>query len=149
MRRYALLLCLQIEVIEKCYNSVNSICNCYLSTGLCHRNRYSMGREIRSKVISSIIGLNDILHNVQTILCVYHMYHVDYSYQAEHEKSQLTTNLKESQEGLEKTRQELDAQHARVSHLLGHISALVKLHDQENPSQVRRLLLDCLENLLC
>ncbi|XP_063597022.1 protein bicaudal D-like isoform X1 [Penaeus indicus] len=56
--------------------------------------------------------------------------------EAEHEKSQLTTNLKESQEGLEKTRQELDAQHARVSHLLGHISALVKLHDQENPSQM-------------
>ncbi|XP_042874742.1 protein bicaudal D-like [Penaeus japonicus] len=56
--------------------------------------------------------------------------------EAEHEKSQLTTNLKESQEGLEKTRQELDAQHARVSHLLGHISALVKLHDQENPNQM-------------
>ncbi|XP_069954503.1 protein bicaudal D [Cherax quadricarinatus] len=56
--------------------------------------------------------------------------------EAEHEKNQLTTNLKESQEGLEKTRGELDAQHARVSHLLGHISALVKLHDQENPSQM-------------
>ncbi|XP_045623810.2 protein bicaudal D isoform X2 [Procambarus clarkii] len=56
--------------------------------------------------------------------------------EAEHEKSQLTTNLKESQEGLEKTRGELDAQHARVSHLLGHISALVKLHDQENPTQM-------------
>ncbi|MPC23871.1 Protein bicaudal D [Portunus trituberculatus] len=49
---------------------------------------------------------------------------------------QLTTNLKESQEGLEKARGELDAQHARVSHLLGHISALVKLHDQENPNQM-------------
>lgn len=56
--------------------------------------------------------------------------------EADHEKTQLTTNLKESQEGLEKARGELDAQHARVSHLLGHISALVKLHDQENPNQM-------------
>lgn len=56
--------------------------------------------------------------------------------EADHEKSQLTTNLKESQEGLEKARGELDAQHARVSHLLGHISALVKLHEQENPNQM-------------
>lgn len=56
--------------------------------------------------------------------------------EVESEKGQLTTNLKESQEMLEKARGELDAQHARVSHLIGHISALVRLHDQENPNQM-------------
>lgn len=59
------------------------------------------------------------------------------SNQADHEKNQLTTNLKESQEGLEKTRGELDAHHARVSRLLGHVSALVTLHDQDDPSKVQ------------
>ncbi|KAK4289392.1 hypothetical protein Pmani_037636 [Petrolisthes manimaculis] len=56
--------------------------------------------------------------------------------EADHEKTQLTTNLKESQEGLEKTRGELDSHHARVSRLLGHVSALLSLHDQEDPTKV-------------
>lgn len=85
--------------------------------------------------LDHILEMNIVWEGKFVVLFV--IYYADYSFQAEHEKSQLTTNLKESQEGLEKTRQELDAQHARVSHLLGHISALVKLHDQENPNQVR------------
>ncbi|XP_076065367.1 microtubule-associated protein Bicaudal D [Oratosquilla oratoria] len=56
--------------------------------------------------------------------------------EADHEKQQLTSNLKESQESLEKARGELDSEHARISHLLGHISALIKIHEQECPDEV-------------
>ncbi|KAK7080422.1 Microtubule-associated protein Bicaudal-D [Halocaridina rubra] len=61
--------------------------------------------------------------------------------EVESEKSSLTANLKESQEALEKARGEVDAQHARVSHLLGHITALVRIHEQENPNQVLYFIL--------
>ena len=48
----------------------------------------------------------------------------------------MTKNLKENQESLEKTKGELDSQHAKVSQLLGHISALITLHEQEDPNKV-------------
>ncbi|MCL4134397.1 UNVERIFIED_CONTAM: hypothetical protein GTU68_025594, partial [Idotea baltica] len=56
--------------------------------------------------------------------------------ESEHEKSQLTLNLKETQEHLDKTKGEIDSQHAKISHLLGHISALIQLHEQDNANQV-------------
>ncbi|KAL7634106.1 UNVERIFIED_CONTAM: hypothetical protein RMT77_015434 [Armadillidium vulgare] len=56
--------------------------------------------------------------------------------ESDSEKSQLTMNLKETQEHLEKAKGEIDSQHAKISHLLGHISALIKLHEQDNANQV-------------
>ncbi|CAL4063262.1 unnamed protein product, partial [Meganyctiphanes norvegica] len=56
--------------------------------------------------------------------------------ETDHERSTLTMSLKESQEGVEKMKHELEAQHARVSGLIGHITALMKLHDQNNPDKV-------------
>jgi len=56
--------------------------------------------------------------------------------ETDHERSSLTMSLKESQEGVEKMKHELEAQHARVSGLIGHITALMKLHDQSSPNKV-------------
>uniref|UniRef100_A0A6A7FXM7 Protein bicaudal D-like n=3 Tax=Hirondellea gigas TaxID=1518452 RepID=A0A6A7FXM7_9CRUS len=53
--------------------------------------------------------------------------------EAEHEKGSIGSNLRDSQESLEKARIDLSAQHAKLARLLGHVAALTTLHNSNVP----------------
>lgn len=61
--------------------------------------------------------------------------------QAEQEKGLMGSTLRDSQDMLDKARTDVSAQQAKISRLLGHVSALTTLHNTNAPpQQVIRLL---------
>lgn len=64
---------------------------------------------------------------------------VTFYLQAENEKGSVNSILRESQESLQKARDDLSAQHAKLTRLLGHVAALTVLHKNCTPPALVRL----------